>query len=218
MLSIPLSIDQQISCIILLRPHILRRRHQKAPRPTGRITDHLMGTWSHQRHHHLDNVARRAKLPIRPCCCQLREHVLIQIALRIPILHRNLINLSHHIRQQRRIGNQKHRILHMTGIGTLPSTAPQILNKRKCLIPHNPQHLLRIRQILKMRPPRRLKLRWKLRILYLPSNPPSLFLLIQLQIIQPLNKKEIRDLFDNRKRITDAVIPKRCPQAINLRL
>jgi len=52
-------------------------------------------------HHEPDDVTRSAKLPILPGAGNLAEHVFVEIALGVPIFHRDLVDHVHNFSQQR---------------------------------------------------------------------------------------------------------------------
>jgi hypothetical protein len=79
--------------------------------------------------------------PLVPAEAQLREHVLIEVALGVAVLHGDCLDLLDHSGQQGRGGDQKHRIPHVFGIGAAFAKVAHVFDERECLIPHDPQHL-----------------------------------------------------------------------------
>ena len=53
-------------------------------------------------HHQLDDVARRAELAVLPGAGDLAEHVLVEVALGVAVLHRDVVDHVHDLGQQRR--------------------------------------------------------------------------------------------------------------------
>jgi hypothetical protein len=97
-------------------PKVLPRRHQESRRVAGRVRDHVGGMRRGQFHHQPDDVARGAELPVRPGRGNLDEHVLVDIALGVPLLHRDVVEHVHHLRQQRRRRDGEARVLHMVRV------------------------------------------------------------------------------------------------------
>jgi len=64
-----------------------RPRYQKSSRAAGRVADHILGRGLSQLDHQLNNVARCAKLAILSGGSDLREHVLVEIALGVAANH-----------------------------------------------------------------------------------------------------------------------------------
>ncbi len=68
-------------------------------------------------HHQADDVARGAELSVLPGGGDLAEHVLVEIALGVPILHRHPVEHVHHLGQQSRRGDGETGILHVVAVG-----------------------------------------------------------------------------------------------------
>ena len=133
--------------------HILICCHQEPSRTTCRVTNRISRCRGHHINHQVNNMAGRAKLPIRPRGSNLRKHILINIAIRIPIIHRNSRKRINHLRQQRRGRNRKTSLTHMLGVARRLTTkaGPQPLNKREHPVCHRLIHSRR-RLILKIMP------------------------------------------------------------------
>jgi hypothetical protein len=83
----------------------------------GRVADDVLGRGRGQLHHQLDDVARRAELAVLPGAGDLAEHVLVEVALGVAVLHRHLVEQVHHLGQQRRRGDGEARVLHVVRVG-----------------------------------------------------------------------------------------------------
>ena len=59
--------------------------------PHGRIADRVLGRRRDHLDHQRDDVARRAELAVLPGGGDLAEHVLVEVALGVAILHRDLV-------------------------------------------------------------------------------------------------------------------------------
>ena len=98
-------------------PQILAHRHQEAAGSAGWIAHNVSRFRLDHLHHQSDDVARRAKLPVLPRRRNLAQHVLVQIALGVPLFHGHLVNLIDDLCQQPRCWDRKARIFHVVGVG-----------------------------------------------------------------------------------------------------
>ena len=71
-----------------------RRRRPGSRGAAGGIADHVLGVRRDQLDHQPDDVARRAELAVLPGGGDLAEHVLVEVALGVAILHRHLVEHS----------------------------------------------------------------------------------------------------------------------------
>jgi hypothetical protein len=69
---------------------VLARRHQEAAGAAGRVADHVGRLRRGQFDHQPDDVARRAELAVLPGAGDLAEHVLVEVALGVAVLHRHV--------------------------------------------------------------------------------------------------------------------------------
>jgi hypothetical protein len=58
--------------------------HQEPNRPARRVADHVFGLRGDQFDHHLDDVPGRAELAVDARLGDLRQQVLVQVALGVP--------------------------------------------------------------------------------------------------------------------------------------
>jgi len=167
-------------------------------------------------------MARRAELSVLPGARDLTEHVLVEIALGVAVLHRHGGKQVHHLGQQRRRGDGEARILHVMGIGgTIPAQRPQ---PRKNVLADNGVHLGR-REILEMRPPEML-IRALLRILARREDavrhrlfqPRGLVLLQRVQVVQAAQEEQVSDLLNDFERVGNAAGPECVPDLVDLAL
>ena len=75
----------------------------------GRRRNHL--------HHELDDVARRAELTVLPGRGDLGEHVLVEVALGVAVLHRDLVDEVDDLGKQLRGGDGEAGVLHVVRVG-----------------------------------------------------------------------------------------------------
>jgi type I restriction enzyme R subunit len=95
---------------------VLARHDEKASRAAGWVADKVGRLRGCHLHHEPDDVARRAELAILPGGRDLAEHVLIEVALGVAILHRDGIEQVHHLGEQRRRGDGEARVLHVVRV------------------------------------------------------------------------------------------------------
>ena len=82
--------------------------------------------------HQPDDMAWRAELPVLTGGRDLREHVLVQVALGVALLHRHLVDHIDDLRQQSRRGNRETRVFHVMRVGRL--VAAQCSKERKHML------------------------------------------------------------------------------------
>ena len=91
--------------------------HQKAAGATGGVTNGVFGGGGGQRHHELDQVARRAELAVLPGAGNFAQHVLVHIALGVAVFHGHVVQHVHHLVQQGRGGDGEAGVLHVLRVG-----------------------------------------------------------------------------------------------------
>ncbi len=155
-------------------------------------------------------MARRAKLPIAPRHAELAQQVLVQVALYILVLLRNL-----HLVNQIADFNQRPRFVQLK-FGPL-----HVLPKGAFSIPHLAQprehlffNMLQCRRRWLVHPRRPPQLRRNLRRkLLLPSN--RLLLSPCLGVIQPLQKQQVRKLLNRIHWVRQSRRPQAIPNSVN---
>ncbi len=78
---------------------VFARGNEKAGRPARRIADDIFWPRRGQFDHELNDVPRRAELTVLPGRGDLAEHVLVEISLRVALVHRHVVNQIDHFRQ-----------------------------------------------------------------------------------------------------------------------
>ena len=122
---------------------VLARGDQEARRAAGRVADDVGGLRRGQLHHQPDDVARRAELAVLPGGGDLAEHVLVEVALGVAVLHRHVVEQVHHLGQQRRRGDGEARVLHVVRVGGV--VAAQRAQEREDVLADDGVHLGRAR-------------------------------------------------------------------------
>jgi hypothetical protein len=128
MLSV-LAIMEEVGVMLAQR---LADRHQETSRPASRVADNVFGRGLGQLDHQLNDVARGAELTVLPGGGDLREHVLVEVALGVTALHGERGNKIDHLDQQRRRRDGESGVLHVLGIGR--AVAAQVAQERKDVV------------------------------------------------------------------------------------
>ncbi len=79
----------------MVSSQILACRDEKPCGAARRVAEHIRRLRSDEFDHRFDDVPRRAKLAVLPRRGDLPEHVFVEVALRIPILHRHVVDQVH---------------------------------------------------------------------------------------------------------------------------
>ncbi len=98
---------------------ILARGDKKTSRAARRIAEHVGRLRRDHLDHQPNDVTRRAELAVLSGGRNFRQHVLVQVALGVALLHRHLIDHVDDFGQQSRRGNREARVLHMMRISGL---------------------------------------------------------------------------------------------------
>ena len=196
MVCLPLGIVLQNPRRRMLLQNILMRVDEKPARPARQIANALARLRIHHLHHHADNMPRRAELSTAPRKLHVTQHILIQIALHILILLRDL----HLIDQITRLDQQPRLIdLTLRPLHILPKRRlfiSQFDQPWKDDILQMTQRLLRLH--LRPIPPTHLPLNRRLILRPLAFCLPLSRI---LAVIQTLQKQQIRKLLDSIERI-----------------
>ena len=102
--------------VLVVGAEVLRTGHQKARRAAGGVADEVVRRGLHQLHHHVADVFGRAELTVLPCCCQLAQHILVQVALHIKVgnvVGVKILQPGDDLLQHLRRGNEEHGIVHV---------------------------------------------------------------------------------------------------------
>lgn len=200
-------------------------RDQKAAGAAGGIDDNVFRPRRHHLHHQRDDVARCAKLAVLPGARDLREHVFVEIALGVAIVHRQLGDEIDDLDQQRRRRDREARALHMRGVGS--AGLGHAAQEREDVLGHDLEHRCRI-VVLQPRPAHRLIGDAALladAVLAVRKDaaldgllePVRLRLFQGLGVVQPAHEQKISNLLDHLERVGDATRPERVPHPIDFR-
>ena len=203
---------------------IFVRGNQKAAGAAGGIADHVLWPWRHHVHHQRNDVARGAELTVLPGAGDLRQHVFVEVALGVAILHRDFGQKIDDLGEQRRRWNGEARALHVRGVRGVGFG--HVAQERKDVFGYDLEHRRRV-LVLQLGPAHVLiSNAAALADLVLARRedapfdrffkPISLVLLAGVRLVQPTHEQEIGDLLDHLERIGDAARPECVPHAIDL--
>ena len=115
---------------------------QKAAGAAGRVADDVLGRRSDHFDHHADDVPRRSELPVPAGRGDLAQHVLVQVALGIAVVHGMSLIRSTTADKQARFGDHKDRVGHRPGKRTGLRLSWRFLMNGKTFVPKRLEHLL----------------------------------------------------------------------------
>ncbi len=211
-------VAQQLRVVLA---QVLAGGDQEAGGAAGRVHDHVLRRGRRHLHHEADDVAWRAELAVLPGSGDLAEHVLVEVALGVPVLHRQAVQHVHHPRQQRRGRDGEARVLHVVGVGG--AVPAQGAEEREHVLPHHGEHLGRRRRCgtATSAGPRRGD-RGCPGPQGRPGARPSAWrrgrlpLLQRLQLVEAADEEEVGDLLDHLDGIGDAARPEAVPDLVDL--
>ena len=93
--------------------------------------------------HELDDVARGAELAVLPGAGDLAEHVFVEVALGVAVLHRHAVDHVHDLGEQRGRGDGEARVLHVVRVGGV--VAAERAEEGEDVFVHDLEHFLRPR-------------------------------------------------------------------------
>ena len=203
---------------------IFVRGNQKAAGAAGGIADHVLWPWRHHVHHQRNDVARGAELTVLPGAGDLRQHVFVEVALGVAILHRDFGEKIDHLGEQRGCRNGEARSFHVgrmrrIGLGHIAQERKYVLGddlehrRRVLVLQPGPAHFL-ISEAATLAD--LVLTRREYAALNRLLKPISLVLLAGVRLVQPTHEQEIGDLLDHLERIGDAARPECVPHAIDL--
>ena len=157
--------------------------------------------------HEPDDVARRPELAVLPRRRDLPEHVFVEVALRVAVRHRDGVEEVHDLREERRLGDREARVFHVVGVRRV--VAAEGAQEREDVPVHERVHRARL-EVLEPRPAHLLVTDAAL-VFLLRENPPlerlarrpRLVLRERLEVVEPAQEEEVRDLLDHLERVRD---------------
>ena len=190
---------------------------EEAGGAAGRIADDVLRGGRGHVHHQLDDVARRAELPVLPGGGDLAEHVLVEVTLGVAVGHVDVVELVDDVGQDPGRGHHEEGVLHVIGVGRSlvgVSRLAQRLDEGEHPVPHRLEHLLR-RKLLEARPAQRVLAGGEQRLLDRAAGAGGLVLLARVQLVEALDEQQVGELLDDRQRVRDAAGPHGVPDAVD---
>ena len=209
-----------VDAVAVVLEEILGGRDEKAAGAASRIADDIVRRRRGHVHHQLDDVARRAELPVLPGGGNLAEHVFVQIALGIAVGHVDVVELVDHVGQHPSRRHHEEGVLHVMGVGGSLIRALRLTHRfdeGKHLVAHRLEHLLR-RKLPETRPAQPVLAGGEHRILDRVACAGGLALLARVQLVQSLDKEQVGELLDDRERVRDATGPHGVPDSVDFGL
>ena len=111
---------------------IFAGRDQEAAGAAAGIADHVLGLRRGQLDHQLDDVARRAELAVLAGGGDLAEHVLVDVALGVAVLHVELVEHVDDLGEQRRRRDGEAGVLHVVRVGRCRRRRASRRNGKTC--------------------------------------------------------------------------------------
>ena len=192
--------------------HVLVGVDQEAGRAARQVADPVGGRGRDHLHHHADDVARRAELPVAPGGVELAEQVFVQVALHVLVLLRDF-----HLVDQLAGFDQQGGLADLAlGVGHVALERAALLAQRaepgEDGLFEMAQRLAGLvassRSASASRPGCGLVVR---------LAPPGLPLQGVLAVIQAFQKQQIRELLDGVQRVGQPARPEFVPQGVDLR-
>ena len=147
----------------------------------------------------------RTELAVLPRGGDLAQHVLVEVALGVAVLHRHVVDGVHHLSQQPGGGDGEARVLHVVGVGG--AVAAQGAQEGEDVLAHHREHLGR-GQVLEASPAQIL-VRAALGVCALGENAVlygaleavGLALLQGVQLVEAADEKQIGELLNHLERV-----------------
>lgn len=224
-----LLVEMVAACLVMKQfwmvvAEIFAGRDQEAAGTAGGIADHVLRRRRRHLHHERDDVARRAKLAVLPGARDLAEHVFVEIALGVAVLHRDIGEEIDDLGEQRGRWNGEARALHVCRVrralfGHAAQEREDVLGddgkhrRGVFILQPRPAHLLvgdaaaLAAAVLALRED-------------VPFNRPvhtrGLALFERVHVVEAANEEKVSDLLDHLDRIGDAACPESVPDVVDL--
>jgi hypothetical protein len=172
--------------------------------------------------HQPDDVARRAELAVLPGAGDLAEHVFVEVALGVAVLHRHGSSRSTTLASSAGVGMVKRR----------PSCGARRWSRRRPACAgrgrraRRPRRTSRRGEVLEARPAQvvvgvaapadAVVARGEDPARHRRSEPGGLVLFQRVQVVQPAQEEQVGDLLDHLERVGDAARPEGVPDLVDL--
>jgi hypothetical protein len=165
--------------------------------------------------HHADDVPRGAKLAVLPGRLQLREHVLVEVALGVAVGDLELVDEVDHGAQELRVRDHEVGVPHVLGVGRV--LAAELAQEREHLVLDAVEQLAVVGELLERGPAQVL--------LFGPEDDAgsgglpvrrALFSAAGLRLVEQAHEQQIGDLLDDGEGVGEAVPTRRWSRACRL--
>jgi hypothetical protein len=199
---------------------VLARGDQEAAGAGRGVADHVLGCRGHHLDHEPDDVAGGAELAVLTGGGDLAEHVLVEVALGVAIVHRDRVQHLDHLDEQAGVAEAEAGIAHVPAVGG--ALRPQATQEGEDVLVDHLHHLPGLE--VPEAGPAHVVIETALVVPPLREDPPlhgdaqrlGLVLLQGLEVVQALDEEEIGDLLDHREGVRDPAGPEGVPDAVDL--
>ena len=191
---LPLAVDLQEVGTRVLPEDVLIRVDEETGRAAGRVADTVGDVGVDQFHDHPDDMTRGAELPVLPGGGELGEEVLVDVALGVAVLRRDvqIIDEGDCFLEEGGLRDHEDGVLHLPGEERL-LTVMERFDEGEDQIPDVFEHLLG-GVMFPARPPALLVPREDRRIRH--SSRPCPVLFDDIRVFEALHEDEVGHLFD----------------------
>ena len=198
---------------------VFRGSHEEARRAAGGVADHVLGDGSGHVRHEADDVPGGAELAVLPRRGNFAQHVLVEVALGVPVVHVDGVELVHHACQHPGGGYEEHGVLHVAAVGAgsfavAAVSSAEVLDEGEDFVPDDPVHLLG-GHVPEAGPTEVLPVGGKDGIVQDFSRAGRPAFLQGLEFVEPLDEEQVGELLDDRERVGDAPGPHGVPYAVD---
>ncbi len=193
---------------------------QEATGAAGRVANHIPCGGRGEFHHQLDDVPRGAELAVLPGAGNLAQHVLVDVALCVPVVHGDVVEHVHHFGQQARRGNGEAGILHVVAVGR--AIAAHGAQEGKDVFAHDGEHLGRC-EVLEARPPQvvvgatpSVFARREDAVLHRELQDEGAAFFQGVGFVQAADEQQVSNLLHHLQGIGDAAGPEGVPDGVDL--
>ena len=194
---------------------VLGGRHQEAGSSAGRVADLVTGLRRRHVDHELDDVPRGPELSVGPGGRDLGQHVLVQVARGVAVVHRDVVEHVDHPGDQGRGRDGEAGVLHVLGVGR--AVTAELAEEREHLLPDGLEHDAGL-EVLEPRPAQVVLTGLEDRTLDRLAGAAGLVLRGRLQVVEPADEEQVGDLLDHLQGVGDAAGPERVPDPVDLAL
>ena len=199
---------------------VFARGHEEAARAAGGIADDVARGGGGQLDDELDDVARGAELAVLPGAGDLAEHVLVEVAIGVAVLHGHGVDHVHDLGEQRGRGDGEARVLHVVRVGR--AVAAKRAQEGKDVVVDDREHFLGLEMLearpaqVVVRPAPGIAALGEDAALHRALEAQGFIFLQGVEVVEALEEEQVGDLLDDFEGIGDATGPEGVPEGIDL--